>query len=86
MSIPGANDARLSPAPALRLNGDALRRAREARGLSRELVAGLAGVGLHALTRAESGLNEPRASALARICVVLGVPMGDMFDEVAAAA
>lgn len=70
----------------MKLSGNRVRAARDAKGMSRSEVARLANTSIDTIKRAEAGTNDPAASTLARIAQALDVPVGDLFveDEVVA--
>lgn len=70
----------------MKLSGNRVRAARDAKGMSRSEVARLAHTSIDTIKRAEAGTNDPAASTLARIAQALDVPVGDLFveDEVVA--
>ena len=64
----------------LALSPRRLRSARTSKSLTQERSAQLAGITLRTLTRAEAGETELRASAVARLALVYGVPMEHLFE------
>ena len=55
--------------------GRVIRRFRESRGLSQEVVSGLADIGRTHLSAIEHGERKPTLETLFRICCALGVKM-----------
>jgi transcriptional regulator with XRE-family HTH domain len=62
-------------------NGEALRAARDTKGLSQALLGRLADVSTDTVYRAEAGLNIPSAENLARIAQVLEISLDDLFKK-----
>lgn len=65
----------------LRFDGAALRKARTAKGMTQTLLAGLAGVGELAVSRAESEQVEPRGSTAAAWARILEVDLASFYRE-----
>lgn len=66
------------------VDGDALRRAREERGLTLEALAESIGCHLSMLSLIETGKRQPGGALFNRICVALGVPREDLLVKEAA--
>ena len=58
----------------IEFNGDRLRQARDAVGISAVALAEILGVSKQAVSRWEKGLDAPRANLFERICQILGQP------------
>lgn len=65
----------------LRFDGAALRKARTAKGMTQTLLAGLAGVGELAVSRAEAEQVEPRGSTAAAWAKILDVDLATLYRE-----
>ncbi|WP_020042058.1 cupin domain-containing protein [Salipiger mucosus] len=61
--------------------GDAVRRARKARGLSLQLVADGVGISTGLLSQIERGISSPSVRNLRAICEVIGIPFLSLFDD-----
>jgi|GEM_PF-976546 len=61
--------------------GERLKKAREARGLSKSQVARFAGVAPSTITRWEKGERQPRATQLAQVLEVLHISYEDLFKD-----
>ena len=64
------------------LFGEALRRAREARGMNQTQLADAAGLSAVYVNILEHGANTPTLSVIFRICEALEVPPATLIDEV----
>lgn len=62
-------------------NGIRLRLARQARGLSQQQLAGMAGVSRQAVSAMESGLNDPSLRVAMALTRALGVTVEEMFGS-----
>jgi transcriptional regulator with XRE-family HTH domain len=62
--------------------GENLRRAREARGLTQEELAHLAGIHRTEVGLLERAGREPRLATLVKLATALGVPLGDLFEGI----
>jgi DNA-binding XRE family transcriptional regulator len=65
----------------LRFDGDALRAARSAKGMTQTLLAGLAGVGELAVQRAEAGTHEPLGRTAAAWARILEVDLDGFYRD-----
>lgn len=63
----------------MKFRGDALKAARDAKGLSQQELATQVGVAISTIQRAEYGTNVPAADLVARIALVLEVDLGEFF-------
>jgi putative transcriptional regulator len=61
--------------------GDKLRQARAAAGLTQKELADLAGLQRETVNHAENGKHLPGSETLARIAKALDVPMEDFFEN-----
>lgn len=64
------------------VTGRVLRELREERGLSQEVVSGLAGIARTHLTMIENGTRNPKVDTLWRICEVFDVPVSKLLAEI----
>lgn len=69
----------------VKFEGQALRSAREARGLTQQELAFLAGIAVSTIQRAEYGEHAPTATTLIKIAQALSVPVDTLFVDGAAA-
>lgn len=64
------------------LVGQVLAEYRQAKGLSQEVVSGLAGIGRTHLSAIERGERKPTLETFYRICQVLGVSMSQVAASI----
>lgn len=62
--------------------GRILKELREKKGLTQEVVSGLAGVARTHLAMIESGMRNPKVDTLWRICEVLDLRLSDLLRQV----
>ncbi len=62
--------------------GETIAYFRQNKGLSQEVVSGLAGIGRSHLSAIERGERKPTLETLYRICVALDVTMTDIVSEI----
>lgn len=62
--------------------GETIASFRQNKGLSQEVVSGLAGIGRSHLSAIERGERKPTLETLYRICVALDVTMTDIVSEI----
>ena len=62
--------------------GRVIRRFRESRGLSQEVVSGLADIGRTHLSAIERGERKPTMETFYRLCCALDVKMSDVMKEI----
>lgn len=74
------------PVSARAFDAKALRRIREARGLSRDQLGKLANVPTGTITAWERAYRVPRADSLGLLSAVLACPVDDLFEPGDAAA
>lgn len=65
----------------MKLNGQRLRDARKAAGLSRPELYLASGVSAETIKRAEENANSTSAENIAALAVALGVSMDSLFDQ-----
>jgi DNA-binding XRE family transcriptional regulator len=69
----------------MKLDGDAIRRARKAKGMSREQLAVAVGVSMATIGSAERGDYDTRALTAGRIAEILEVSVSSLFTDEAVA-
>ena len=65
----------------MKFDGEALKEAREAKGMSLELLAGMADCSVQTVINAETGSNDPIGSTVAKMARALGVTMDSLYIE-----
>jgi transcriptional regulator with XRE-family HTH domain len=63
--------------------GTTLKRLRQSRGMSLQVLAGASGVSLGMLSQVERDIANPSLRVLTRICQALGTPISALFPELA---
>lgn len=70
----------------MEFNGQALTDAREAKSMSRELLAGLVGVSVQTIVNAEEGKHQPKGEHAAAMAHHLDISLDDLYRKNGAAA
>lgn len=65
-----------------RIVGKAFQKVRERKGLSQEVVSGLAGIGRTHLSAIERGERKPTLETFFRLSEALGIPANRMIEEI----
>jgi DNA-binding XRE family transcriptional regulator len=63
----------------MEFNGSALEAAREAKTMSRELLAGLAGCSVQTIVNAEEGKHQPKGEIAAAMAHHLGISLDSLY-------
>ena len=65
----------------MQFDGKTLRETRIAKGMSQELLAGLAECSVQTIINAETGATDPTGSTVAKMARALGVTMDSLYIE-----